>query len=196
MGGSVEQLDRRRAGPQVKSLSVNSKRPNAAAFGTSPILSAQPVTHVLLSFPRNGPIYSYPVGTSEYEEVWPERTYQVVTTEPNRRMSLWAIGLTEKLPTIPVPLSYPDPPAILNLQRSFTELYTYSTYRQRTVEELTRLRPPLRGAEEEQLGVFSSNQVSARSAAEIAQRPGERQSGRLHRCDGRGGDDRPWLGSW
>ena len=96
----------------------------------------------------------YPVGTSEYDEVWPERTYQVVTTEPNRRMSLWAIGLTEKLPTIPVPLSYPDPPAVLDLQRAFTELYTYSTYRRRTAEELSKLRPPLTAVEEKELGSY------------------------------------------
>ena len=96
----------------------------------------------------------YPVGTSEYDEVWPERTYQVVITEPNHRMSLWAIGLTEKLPTIPVPLSYPDPPAVLDLQRAFTELYTYSTYRPRTVDELTKLRPPLSETETDALRAY------------------------------------------
>lgn len=90
----------------------------------------------------------YVTGDPESDDNWPEAPYHVITTEPNRQTAVWAIGLAEKLPTIPIPLSEPDPPAILDLQRAFAEVYTYSTYRRRTVEGLARVRPPL-GEEQE-----------------------------------------------
>ena len=62
---------------------------------------------------------------------------------PDDELLVWEIGLTDPLPTIPIPLSYPDPPVVLNLQWAFTELYAYSTYPPRRVEELATVRPAL-----------------------------------------------------
>jgi hypothetical protein len=96
----------------------------------------------------------YITGDPEFDDNWPEAPYHVITTEPNRQTAVWAVGLTEKLPPIPIPLTDPDPPAILDLQRAFTELYTYSTYRRRTVEGLARVRPPLGEEQKEVLRKF------------------------------------------
>ena len=62
---------------------------------------------------------------------------------PDDELLRWEIALTDPLPTIPIPLSYPDPPVVLNLQRAFTELYAYSTYSPRRAEELSTVRPAL-----------------------------------------------------
>ena len=73
--------------------------------------------------------------------------YRIVQVRPDDELLLWEIALTDPLPTIPVPLSYPDPPVVLNLQRAFTELYAYSTYPPRRAEELSSIRPPLKEEE-------------------------------------------------
>jgi hypothetical protein len=111
------------------------------------------VTTIDIDLLRNG-TNPYHSGDPDIDEYWPSAPYHVVTTEPDRTTSVWAIGLTEQLPTIPIPLSYPDPPVVLELQRAFTELYAYSTYRKRTIEGLERLRPPLDKEEEQLLRTF------------------------------------------
>ena len=73
----------------------------------------------------------------------PLSAYRIVQVRPDDELLLWEIALTDPLPTIPIPLSYPDPPVVLNLQRAFTELYAYSTYPPRRVEDLATLRPAL-----------------------------------------------------
>lgn len=69
--------------------------------------------------------------------------YRILYIEPNVKNWVWEIGLTEKLPTIPIPLSRPDKPVVLDLQLAFEELYTYSTYPARKAEKLDTLRPEL-----------------------------------------------------
>ncbi|MEO0734656.1 MAG: DUF4058 family protein, partial [Bacteroidota bacterium] len=82
----------------------------------------------------------------------PENTtlsaYRVVMVRPQAdETALWEIQLTEQLPTIPVPLSHPDAPVVLNLQKAFTEFYAYSTYPPRRASELATLRPALTAEE-------------------------------------------------
>ena len=81
----------------------------------------------------------------------PVTPYRIVQVRPDDELLLWEIALTDPLPTIPIPLSYPDPPVVLNLQQAFTELYAYSTYPPRRAEELASLRPAL--AEEEMVAL-------------------------------------------
>ncbi|MEM8565409.1 MAG: DUF4058 family protein [Bacteroidota bacterium] len=69
--------------------------------------------------------------------------YRIVQVRPNIKTLLWEIGLVDTLPTIPVPLSYPDQPVVLNVQQAFTEFYAYSTYPARTDDELKQLQLPL-----------------------------------------------------
>ena len=73
----------------------------------------------------------------------PVTAYRIVQVRPDDELLRWEIALTDPLPTIPIPLSYPDPPVVLDLQRAFTELYAYSTYPPRRAEELPAVRPAL-----------------------------------------------------
>ena len=77
--------------------------------------------------------------------------YHVVLSTPPDETDSWDIGLTDRLPTVPVPLLPPDKPLVLNLQKAFTDFYAYSTYPVRTVTGLQRLRPAL---SEEELTVL------------------------------------------
>ncbi|WP_139211759.1 DUF4058 family protein [Neolewinella agarilytica] len=68
--------------------------------------------------------------------------------------SVWEFGVQDQLPTIPIPLNPLDRPVVLDLQRAFTELYAYSTYPKRRVEELEMLRPALAEDELDALRAF------------------------------------------
>ncbi len=81
----------------------------------------------------------------------PVTPYRIVQVRPDDELLLWEIGLTDPLPVIPIPLSYPDPPMVLNLQQAFTEFYAYSTYSPRRAEGLSAIRPPLTEEELEKL---------------------------------------------
>ena len=80
--------------------------------------------------------------------------YHVVLVSDSNALSIWDITLTDILPTIPVPLLAPDPPVVLDLQRAFTELYSYSTYPKRSVADLAALHPPLAETEQQRLSTY------------------------------------------
>lgn len=67
--------------------------------------------------------------------------YRIISVIPEGPASVWEFGMLDQLPTIPIPLNPLDRPVVLDLQRAFTELYAYSTYPKRRVEELEGLRP-------------------------------------------------------
>jgi hypothetical protein len=48
--------------------------------------------------------------------------------EQRPRLGFWPIGLRDRLPTIPVPLSPPDPPVELNLQAVVNQAYDLADY--------------------------------------------------------------------
>ncbi|MEO0732447.1 MAG: DUF4058 family protein, partial [Bacteroidota bacterium] len=50
---------------------------------------------------------------------WPLKTYHVVSVEYGTTFKLWALSLEDKLPKIPVPLAYEEPPLVLDLQAAF-----------------------------------------------------------------------------
>ena len=89
----------------------------------------------------------------------PLTAYRIVQVRPDDELLLWEIALTDPLPTIPIPLSYPDPPVVLNLQRAFTELYAYSTYPPRRAEELVMIRPVLAAEEMTELQPYLGKPV-------------------------------------
>ena len=92
----------------------------------------------------------YPYGNEElqlWSEDGPTTPYRIVSVIPEGRSSVWDIELTDRLPTIPIPLISSDDPIVLNLQRAFEEVYTYSTFPERRMEDLDGLRPPLREEE-------------------------------------------------
>ncbi len=93
----------------------------------------------------------------------PVTAYRIVQVRPDDELLLWEIALTDPLPTIPIPLSYPDPPVVLDLQRAFTELYAYSTYPLRRVEELATIRPPLTADEVADLQPYLGKPVEHRA---------------------------------
>jgi hypothetical protein len=84
----------------------------------------------------------------------PLTPYRIVQVRPDDELLRWDIALTDPLPTIPIPLSHPDPPVVLNLQRAFTDLYVYSTYPPRGEEELAGVRPSLTEKEVELLRTY------------------------------------------
>ena len=77
--------------------------------------------------------------------------YHITSYQSNDFLRIWDVKLTEALPIVPVPLLHPDGPILLDLQRAFTELYSYSTYPRRRVEDLELLRPPLLEGERAEL---------------------------------------------
>lgn len=80
--------------------------------------------------------------------------YHVVLSMPPDEVNSWDVALIDVLPTVPVPLEYPDKPIILNIQKAFSELYTYSTYPKRTAEQLSKLRPALTEEEHAKLAEY------------------------------------------
>ena len=98
---------------------------------------------------RGGTLDYHPALRTETEE--PQTPYHVILVQDRFHIAIWDLALTDRLPTIPVPLSYPDPPVVLNLQQAFSELYSYSTYPKRTVTDLDTLHPPLRITERQAL---------------------------------------------
>ena len=80
--------------------------------------------------------------------------YHVVLVQDRFHAAIWDLTLTDRLPTIPVPLLYPDPSVVLDLQRAFAELYRYSTYPKRKTADLATLQPPLTEAEQQQLSTY------------------------------------------
>ena len=93
------------------------------------------------------------VGSGWYapEEDGHREAYCVALYTPEGKISVWDIALTDELPRVPVPLTPPDEPVALDLQRAFTELYAYSTYPQREAESLEKISPPLSEEERERL---------------------------------------------
>ena len=98
---------------------------------------------------RGGTLDYHPALRTETEE--PQTPYHVILVQDRFHIAIWDLALTDRLPTIPVPLLYPDPPVVLNLQQAFSELYSYSTYPKRTVADLDTLHPPLRNTERQAL---------------------------------------------
>ena len=101
--------------------------------------------------------YSFGVNGLEWygpEEDGHREAYCVALYLPEGRIMVWDVGLLEALPRVPVPLRYPDAPVVLDLQRAYTELYAYSTYPKRTVEQLDGVRPPLTEGEQAALAKY------------------------------------------
>ena len=103
---------------------------------------------------RGGTLDYHPALRTETELDDSQTPYHVVLVQDRFHSAIWDITLTDRLPTIPVPLLYPDPPVVLNLQRAFTELYSYSTYPKRSAADLAALRPPLTDEERQQLSTY------------------------------------------
>jgi hypothetical protein len=80
--------------------------------------------------------------------------YRIISVIPEGPASVWEFGVLDQLPTIPIPLNPLDRPVVLNLQHAFTELYAYSTYPKRKVEELEGLRLALTKDELDALRAF------------------------------------------
>ena len=101
--------------------------------------------------------YSFGLGGSELytpEEDGHREAYCIALYMPGGRIKVWDIGLLDVLPPVPVPLRYPDGPVVLDLQRAFTEVYTYSTYSKRSVDQIDAVRPPLNEEEREALAKY------------------------------------------
>ena len=101
--------------------------------------------------------YSLGVGGLDWytpEEDGHREAYCVALYLPEDRIRVWDIGLLDALPRVPVPLRYPDAPVVLDLQRAFTDLYTYSTYPKRSLDRLDAVRPPLTEGERAALAKY------------------------------------------
>ena len=101
--------------------------------------------------------YSFGLDGSEWyalEEDDHREAYCVALYLPEGRIRVWDIGLLDALPRVPVPLRNPDAPVVLDLQRAFAELYTYSTYPRRTRDQLDAVRPPLAEGERAALAKY------------------------------------------
>ena len=103
---------------------------------------------------RGGTLDYHPVLRSETGLEDAQTPYHVVLVQDRFHTAIWDLTLTDRLPTVPVPLLYPDPSVVLDLQRAFTELYRYSTYPKRKKVDLATLQPPLTEAEQQQLSTY------------------------------------------
>jgi len=65
---------------------------------------------------------------------WPQATYAVIVSRAYERpeVGIWPIALADPLPTIPVPLRYPDADVPLDLNAVLHQIYARARYENRT----------------------------------------------------------------
>lgn len=79
---------------------------------------------------------------------WPDSPFTLLVSRPSRKpdCEVWPAFCHHKLPTVPVPLSHPDPDLSLNLQPMIDAVYQRSRYGN-TIDYSKPLTPPLSSEE-------------------------------------------------
>ncbi|NJC27562.1 DUF4058 family protein [Neolewinella antarctica] len=81
---------------------------------------------------------------------WPKRPYCIHTVRAiERTISVWSVGLEERLPRVSVPLLPEDRDLVLDLQTMFDEIYRFSSYPRSITYAVDQLKPNPTAAEVE-----------------------------------------------